>query len=243
MSTPEKPPEDNPPSSVTITLSLSLSSSSFPRAPVSVAAPLDVIITARITASSRPSSPITLNAFSSLLQPNLDPEAFDAFNLDYLRLYREDPVFKPVSLGAFWPHWGYDDLPAHADVRQRNVFELITIPSMDSGEAFEVRHVLSWERIVENTSLDEDAVAAGENWSVSITDRAMRPGWHWWTWGDVRDGGDLKDKLLLGWRKDDYNKGEPEPTRELLDGGAVVGEKSAGLKVEYETKKEVFTIV
>ncbi|KAF2446611.1 hypothetical protein P171DRAFT_430731 [Karstenula rhodostoma CBS 690.94] len=151
------------PSPVTITISLSLSSPTFPRVPVSVAAPLDVIITARLTKSSRPSSPITLNAFATLLQPNLSPEEFDAFNLAYLRLYRNSPVCKPLSLGSLWPHWAYDDLPPHRDVRERHIFKLITIPSLDSGEVFEGRYLLSWERIVANTSLDETIVAAGEN--------------------------------------------------------------------------------
>ncbi|KAF1970965.1 hypothetical protein BU23DRAFT_570230 [Bimuria novae-zelandiae CBS 107.79] len=160
------------------------------------------------------------------MQPDLGPGGLDAFKLSYLELYRQRPLYKSVGLGGFWAHWATDDLPAYADVHRRIQFKLVTIPSLDSGEVFEARHTLSRERIINNTKLDESVVAADEKWR-----------------GDVRDDGNLKDKLLLEWRKNDYNRrvhdgGEREPTKELLDRGAVISEKSTGLKFRVSSTHE-----
>ncbi|KAF1979467.1 hypothetical protein BU23DRAFT_594727 [Bimuria novae-zelandiae CBS 107.79] len=227
------PNQPNPPSSkATITIRLSVSSHTLPRKPSASSLPFAVIITVTVSASSRPSCPVTINAFNTPLSSDLNPEGFNCFNLGYLSLRRNHPVSQNVSLGLFRPNYGMNYSQPHADIRERHMVTLVTIPSLPSGESLEVRHELSWARIVKDGQLDE--AWASEIWEVDFTQRASRIFLSWWCWGDVAKDGDLGNKLLLGWESGGANHGEVEPTKELLEGGTVVSEALHGIRLKCE---------
>jgi hypothetical protein len=228
------------PSKATITLRLSVSSPTLLRKPSASSPLFSVIVTATVTASSRPFCPVTINAFNTLLSPDLNPEGFDCFNLGYLSLHRAHPNSRNVPLGLFYPNYGMNHSPPDADIREGNMVTLITVPSLQSGESLEVRHELSWARIVKDGKLDKKW--ASEEWEVCFSSRASRVFLDWWCWGNVGEGGDLENKLLLLWEDGGSNHWEVEPTKKLLEGGAVASECRSGIRLKCEGGKVKFVV-
>lgn len=243
-----------------VTLSVSTSP---PTISLSSPTSLQITITARISASTRPEEAITLVTTGTVL--DINEHSFDVLAKGAVSLVAVDEnnhydEGKTISLGKLRPHQTHPD-PVPRDMREREWMQFLTLPaaaaastadhpdfasppSKEEESDGEVRiiHTISPERMFAH----ERATRRGELRPGDRYAARLNPGYvgtTWWCWGHDGDdeGVEKKKKKFSEWRKGspEWNSGGVEkPPEEEKEGEWVVGEELGRLWFEVEVENE-----
>ena len=236
-----------------ITLSVSTSP---PTISLSSPTPLQIVITARISASTHPGEAITLATTGTVLDTNLhsfDVLAKGAISLiavDDKNNYDEGTVISP---GKLRPHQTHPD-PVPQDMREREWMQFLTLPAASAADPdstsstrkendgeVRITHTINPERMFaqERTTRREE-LHPGDRYAVRLNPGYV--GTTWWCWGDDDDDEDAeneekqkKKRKFSEWRKGspEWNSGDVEQPPEG-EGEWVIGEELGRLWVEVE---------
>ena len=165
---------------VTPTVSLSRSDSEEP---------LKIFINARIQWATHPSKPLTIAAWRNLFStPNERLRYAGGSIAAFVCMRSRTNPDKTLQLGhvggAVRVHWKYP-----VEDNWRDVMAFVTIPSQESGESFNVTHVLERHWLLEGGKV---APLPGEEFIISLDKKCFIA---WWNWGGLEQ--ELKGKKLV----------------------------------------------
>ena len=196
--------------------------------------PFCLVLTVRITASSRPGRPITICASDTVLDtrpPDIDIMAVGAF--EPLQC-TTDPQ-KTISLGNWRPNIRHPD--PSPDMKERDWLKWLTVP-VEEGSV-QITHDLPLSRMFKyESTLKPQDIKPGESYRVRMNPGHV--GTMWWCWGDLE--GDLREKKFSQWRRgwDGWNFGVEKPNPDVIEKeGWVLGEDLDRLWFEDTTSNGI----
>lgn len=187
-------------SPVHITIKLSLAPpQTFSISPSKASETLQLTASIRQTASPEPSRSITTLKKFTALDDGTDGAA-DAFYLKYMKspTSLEDPN-KVIKMYPYEVRVNVRRPNGDLDIRKREHFEFISVPSVESGEAVQVQWQLSTMSMLRYGSkpIEEQLANFNPSERFRIT-TAADLGLSWWTWGSLDD--ELRGKKFSRWQ-------------------------------------------
>ncbi|KAI8944383.1 hypothetical protein F4801DRAFT_222739 [Xylaria longipes] len=201
------------------------------------AAKIELSLTLSITwaAPGHEAEPLTFCAWETIFEVHpVDFGGMDMFSrarsVFGLISQDRDPA-RPILLGRFYMHWERDQ---SADLREREGYDFVTVPSFESGSSVTLTHELSWERIFRyEPRLTKEDLVPGERFRLLISE-TKRVGTLWWCWGDI-ESEDLKNKRLHAWAQHDDDTIVPEGNWKLReDTRRIAFEKTSDTPLVFE---------
>lgn len=171
---------------------------------------LQVTITARISANTRPGEAITLATTGTVLDTN--KHSFDVLAKGAVTLVAVDnnnnyDERKTISLGKLRPHETHPE-PVPRDMREREWMQFVTVPAASAsdpdsasppqkeeeevGEVVRITHTISPERMfAQERATRREELCPGDRYAVRLNPGYV--GTTWWCWGDDNGDGDGED--------------------------------------------------
>lgn len=160
-------------------LSVATLESSDPSSPI-----LNINITARCTASTQPSQPLTIEVSGLILDATHgDKLAQGMLGGGLVRVHPPSPP-KHVSLGFLRMHRARQEGDDATDLRERPGAAFLTVPPYDAAEEVTVTYELSRERLFRYADgLTAEDLSVGERYRLSLHEGHV--GCNWWCWGGL----------------------------------------------------------